>query len=102
DAPIEIRAQANPQWVQVQVADRGIGIPPDDLERIFDKFYRVQHPMNVSGTGMGLSICKGIIEAHGGQIQAEYRPGGGAILKFSLPRLTLPLSKRVERQVQTA
>jgi two-component system sensor histidine kinase KdpD len=99
DSPIEIRAVANKQALEVQVADRGVGVPPEDLDRIFDKFYRVQHPENVSGSGMGLSICKGIIEAHGGQIFAENRPGGGTLLRFTLPRLTLPLSKRVTRQV---
>lgn len=98
DSPIHVRAQANLQAVEVQVADRGIGIPREDLERVFDKFYRVQHPDSVGGTGMGLSICRGIIEAHGGHIHAENRTGGGTILRFTLPRLSLPLSKRVVRQ----
>jgi two-component system sensor histidine kinase KdpD len=71
--------------VQVQVSDRGIGIPAGDLERIFEKFYRVQRPENVSGTGLGLSISRGIIEAHGGRIWAENRPGGGARVVFTLP-----------------
>ena len=65
--------------------DRGVGIPRDDLRRVFDKFYRVQRPESVSGTGLGLSICKGIVEAHGGFIVAENRPGGGTIITFALP-----------------
>ena len=44
--------------------DRGFGVPSEDLERIFDKFYRVHRPAGVSGTGLGLAICKGIVEAH--------------------------------------
>lgn len=98
DSPIEIRAEANKQAVEVQVADHGLGIPTQDLERVFDKFYRVQHPHNVSGSGMGLSIGKGIIEAHGGRIWAVNRPGGGTVIHFTLPRLTLPLSQRPSRQ----
>ncbi len=64
---------------------RGIGIPPQDLVRVFDKFYRVHRPSNVEGTGLGLSICKGFVEAHGGRIWAENRPGGGTIIKVALP-----------------
>jgi two-component system sensor histidine kinase KdpD len=62
-----------------------MGIPSDDLEHIFDKFYRVQRPENISGTGLGLSISKGIVEAHGGQIWAANRPAGGATITFTLP-----------------
>jgi two-component system sensor histidine kinase KdpD len=67
------------------VADRGVGIPPDDLSRVFDKFYRVQQPGQVSGTGLGLSICKGIVEAHGGRIWAQNREGGGTVITLALP-----------------
>ncbi len=71
--------------VFLKIMDRGVGIPPDDLSRVFDKFYRVQRPENVSGTGLGLSISKGIVEAHGGQIRAVNREGGGTILEVELP-----------------
>ena len=67
------------------MTDRGSGIPPDDLERVFDKFYRVHRPDNVSGTGLGLSICKGIVEAHGGRIWAENLKGSGLKVSFTLP-----------------
>jgi two-component system sensor histidine kinase KdpD len=50
-----------------------------------DKFYRVQRPDNIVGTGLGLAICKGIVEAHGGSITAENRPGGGTIIRVTLP-----------------
>ncbi len=96
-APIEINARANRQNVEIEIADRGAGIPPQDLEYVFDRFYRVQHPNRVGGTGMGLSICKGIVQAHGGAIRAENRAGGGTVMRFTLPRLSLPLSARVAR-----
>jgi two-component system sensor histidine kinase KdpD len=62
-----------------------VGIPPEDLTRIFDKFYRVQRPDNVNGTGLGLAIGKGIVDAHGGFISAENRPEGGTIITIALP-----------------
>jgi len=85
DQPIDIKAHAAGAFLEVEVADRGTGIPPEDLNRIFDKFYRVQRPDNVSGTGLGLSISKGIVQAQGGFIGAENRAGGGTIISISLP-----------------
>ena len=85
DSPIDIRAQVSGPNLEISVADRGVGIPKEDLERVFDKFYRVQRPDNVSGTGLGLSISKGIIEVHGGRIWAENRSGGGTIISMKLP-----------------
>lgn len=82
---IEICATWDDRNAHLQVLDRGAGIPPDDLARIFDKFYRVQRPESVSGTGLGLSISKGIVDAHGGQIHAYNREGGGTILEVILP-----------------
>ncbi len=85
DSPIEIRAQMAGAFVEITVSDRGVGIPAEDLTRIFDKFYRVQRPDNVNGTGLGLAIGKGIVDAHGGFISAENRPGGGTIITIALP-----------------
>jgi two-component system sensor histidine kinase KdpD len=85
DSPIDISGRQVDRQVEIQVADRGIGIPPEDLQRVFDKFYRVHRPDNVTGTGLGLSISKGIVEAHGGRIVAENRPGGGTIIRLTLP-----------------
>ncbi len=85
EKPIQIKARTSNHSLEITVADRGEGIPLEDLERIFDKFYRVQRPDNVSGTGLGLSISKGIVEAHGGSIRAENRRGGGAIFTVRLP-----------------
>ena len=70
---------------RLKILDLGEGIPPDDLSRVFDKFYRVQRPDSVSGTGLGLSISKGIVEAHNGTIQALRRNGGGTIIQIDLP-----------------
>ena len=85
DSPLEVRAQNEMNQVYISVLDRGIGIPQDDLERVFDKFYRVQRPEQVTGTGLGLAICKGIVEAHGGRIWAEVRAGGGTCVTIALP-----------------
>jgi two-component system sensor histidine kinase KdpD len=62
-------------------------VPPEHLEKIFDKFYRITAADRVAGTGLGLSICKGIVEAHGGHIWAENVPGGLAF-NFILPLTT--------------
>jgi two-component system sensor histidine kinase KdpD len=85
DSAIEIKAGNIGNEVQIEIADRGFGIPPADLLQVFDKFYRIDHPGSVAGTGLGLSICKGIVEAHGGHIVAENRVGGGTIIKLVLP-----------------
>jgi two-component system sensor histidine kinase KdpD len=85
DQPIEVHAGVTDGRLELQVADRGIGIPPEDLTRVFDKFYRVQRPNGVSGTGLGLAICKGIVEAHRGEIAAANRDGGGTVITVALP-----------------
>jgi two-component system sensor histidine kinase KdpD len=85
DSPIEVRAQVAGRYLEIEVEDRGVGIPAEDLTRVFDKFYRVRRPGSVSGTGLGLSICQGIVQAHRGFIAAENRPGGGTIITVALP-----------------
>ena len=67
--------------IEVQVADSGMGIPTDKLNRIFDAFYTTKR----DGTGLGLSIARAIVETHGGKRGAETRPGGGAVFRFTLP-----------------
>ena len=88
DALVEFHACSSDGRLEIEVADRGIGIPAEDLERVFDKFYRVQRAAQAGGTGLGLAIARGIVEAHGGHIQAESRSGGGTLV-----RLTLPLTR---------
>ena len=84
-APIDIFAGVRHNEVEIKVTDHGIGIPSEDLERVFEKFYRVQREYLASGTGLGLSICRGIIEAHGGRIWAMNNPNGGLTVTFTLP-----------------
>jgi two-component system, OmpR family, sensor histidine kinase KdpD len=84
DTVVCIRARQEKDLIRIQVTNQGPHIPTDDLERIFDKFYRITAADRVAGTGLGLSICKGIVEAHGGQIWAENMPDGLAF-NFTLP-----------------
>ncbi|HZU68637.1 MAG TPA: ATP-binding protein [Ktedonobacteraceae bacterium] len=88
-SPIEISAKVDSDQMVVSVADRGPGIPPDDLVRIFDKFYRIRNiktkSPRTSGSGLGLAVSRGMVEAHGGRIWAENREGGGSIFRFTLP-----------------
>ena len=92
-----VRVSARPVdgFVQVDVADSGIGISPDDIGRIFDRFYRVDHPLvrEVRGTGLGLSIVKMFVELLGGQIWVESEPGVGSTFSFTLPRTVHPTSE---------
>ena len=84
DTAIEIFVEFNAQNVLVKVADRGPGVNPEEIEKVFDKFYRGQKP-ETKGIGLGLAICKGIIQAHKGKIWAETRKEGGAVFCFTLP-----------------
>ncbi|MGO4395456.1 ATP-binding protein [Variovorax sp. M-6] len=79
---IAIRAGERDE-VRVDIADRGVGIADGDLERVFESFYSTKS----SGLGVGLAICRKLIEAHGGQLWASHNPGGGALFSFTLPRL---------------
>ncbi|HET7143509.1 MAG TPA: ATP-binding protein [Anaerolineales bacterium] len=81
---IRIRAIIEGDTIHVQVSNQGPHVPPEHLERIFDKFYRITAADRVTGTGLGLSICKGIIEAHGGRIWAE-NIHDGLSFNFTLP-----------------
>jgi two-component system sensor histidine kinase KdpD len=83
--PIEIRARSGVSEIEVSVADRGPGLPPGSEARLFEKFYRGRASDRAGGAGLGLAICRGIVEAHGGQLRAGERAGGGAEFVFSLP-----------------
>lgn len=85
DAPIVIRAQLADHDLAVTVSDRGPGIPNHDLEHLFEEFYRGDRSMPAAGIGLGLTICKGFIEAHGGHIQAYRESPTGMSFQFCLP-----------------
>jgi len=84
ETPLEIAAEATPDAVILEVRDRGPGLPAGDEERIFEKFYRGS-AKGARGAGLGLAICRAIVQAHQGKIQAFNRPGGGAAFRMSLP-----------------
>lgn len=86
DTPISLQARLTGEQVEVSVRNGGPGIPMHELERIFDRFYRLTAPASaIQGTGLGLAICKGIIEAHGGRIEARSIPGKETSICFYLP-----------------
>jgi len=80
---LEIRTWSEGAGVKVEVADTGIGIPPEHLNRIYDPFFTTKAARK--GTGLGLSVSYGIIQEHGGSIEASNRPGGGARFRIELP-----------------
>jgi len=69
----------------VEVADRGPGLPPGDSKRLFEKFFRADSSAARTGAGLGLAICRGIVELHQGRIVAENRVGSGAVFRFWIP-----------------
>src|SRR5262245_4792534 len=89
DSPIGIIATATDQAITVEVTDRGPGLPPGEEARVFERFYRVS-PDSARGAGLGLAICKAIVEAHGGHIWAHNLPGGGVAFFFTLPLSKVP------------
>jgi two-component system sensor histidine kinase KdpD len=89
NTPIEVSAQLANNQLALSVADRGPGIPPEWLPRIFDKFFRAP-TAPTGGSGLGLTIVKGFIEAHGGTITATNRPGGGAMFTLNFPQPEKP------------
>jgi signal transduction histidine kinase len=86
-ADITVAAMVEPPWVRLTVADRGPGIPPEHRRELFSRFvYPVSEGDKVPyGVGLGLSVVKAVVEAQGGQVGVEDRPGGGAVFWFTLP-----------------
>ena len=84
--PVEVVARQAGDAVELRVVDHGPGIPVPERERVFDQFYRLKGGgKRPEGTGMGLAICRGIVQAHGGLLRVETTPGGGATLVLTLP-----------------
>ena len=84
----EIRIQAEPfdEYLQVKLEDSGIGVAPQHLPHLFERFYKVNRSRRDSGTGLGLSIVKQLVEAHGGRITVESKEGEGCSFTFTVPR----------------
>jgi two-component system sensor histidine kinase KdpD len=82
---VEISASVVSDALEVAVRDYGPGFPPGEEARVFEKFHQARPESAQSGFGLGLAICKAIVEAHGGTIEARNAPGGGAEFRFALP-----------------
>jgi two-component system phosphate regulon sensor histidine kinase PhoR len=87
---VTISGKSHGDYLEVRVADTGIGIEAEEVPKIFDKFYRVKHPRTrqVIGTGLGLSLVKGLVEAHRGAVEVESEVGRGTVFRVLLPTLT--------------
>lgn len=100
---VTLAVRQNEEFVLFQIKDRGIGIPNEQLEKIFDCFYQVDRsdsrPYN--GLGLGLALCRAIVHLHGGRLWAERNNGGGSIFYFTLPVYPRPRHWWVEIQTKT-
>ena len=90
EGPVQLNVQADEETLQVDVLDRGQGIAEEDLPRIFDAFYRSPKARSVRGAGIGLAVGRAIADVHGGMLVAQRRPGGGSLLRLSLPLHAAP------------
>ena len=82
---ITVRARRDGDWVRCEVIDSGLGIAPDDQAKLFRRFSQLSEGLNRGGTGLGLALCKTIVETHGGRIGVESEAGAGARFWFTLP-----------------
>jgi two-component system sensor histidine kinase KdpD len=91
---IKVEARWTGNEVLIGVADYGSGIPADEREKIFQHFYRLERDQrtHTQGSGLGLALCQGIVQAHGGRIWVEDQPEGGSVFRFALPLPTASLS----------
>ena len=87
ECPVETVVEWLGGQVMISVSDHGIGVPEDKREKVFERFFQVQDSDHHStpGLGLGLFIASQVVEAHGGEIWCEGRPGGGSIFRFALP-----------------
>jgi two-component system sensor histidine kinase SenX3 len=86
-SPVLVTASTDGRWVELSVIDRGIGIPARDLDRIFERFYRVDRARSreTGGTGLGLSIVRHVMQNHDGTVQVRSREGAGSTFTLRLP-----------------
>ncbi len=83
--PVTVRGRLECDEALLEIEDRGPGIAADEREKVFERFYRVTHHGRAAGAGIGLAVCKGVVEAHGGRIWVSPRRGGGSTFAISLP-----------------
>ncbi len=83
---IEITAKDFGEFIQISIGDSGVGVPDMFHDKVFKMFHRLPGSSKVSGSGIGLAICKKIVERHGGKIWLESKPSGGTVVNFTLPR----------------
>jgi two-component system sensor histidine kinase VicK len=85
---VQVVIEDQAECIQVAVSDQGIGIPQDQLDRIFERFYQIDSSLKrqFEGTGLGLTIAKRIVEAHGGRIWVKSRLGKGSVFYFDIPK----------------
>jgi signal transduction histidine kinase len=85
---ITIRSSVEGDYIKVEVSDTGVGINPEDLPKVFDRFYRVrsEQTRHVVGTGLGLAVTKAIMEAHLGSVEVKSEIGKGSTFSVFLPR----------------
>ena len=83
--PVEFRVRVDIGAAAFEVADRGIGIPPEDQPRLFETFHRARNVGNISGTGLGLAIVRKSLDLHGGTIRFESAPGRGTRFSVAIP-----------------
>ncbi len=96
---VQVRIRRNERWVEVMVADQGVGIPAADLDRVFERFYRVDkaRARQTGGTGLGLAIVRHVANNHGGVVSVQSKEGEGSTFAFRLPARLI-----VERPAETA
>lgn len=100
DAHIDISASINGEWAELEICDRGPGFPPGPTEGLFELFVRGTPESSKTGMGLGLAICRTIVEAHGGTIHAHNRSGGGACVQIRLPVGTPPALVHEDEQIK--
>jgi signal transduction histidine kinase len=95
-----LKIELSKQWLKIEISDTGEGIPKEEWNRVFDKFYQINKSSNQgSGSGLGLAIARHIVEAHGGCIWVESSPAGGASFVFVLPQLEAAKEKSAREEV---
>jgi two-component system, OmpR family, sensor histidine kinase SenX3 len=99
-SPVTVSVHPGDGWTDVSVRDRGIGIPQQDLERVFERFYRVDKARSriTGGTGLGLAIVRNVARTHGGEVQVTSREGEGSTFTLRLPLESVPIADKEARR----